>query len=522
MQIEKLGRFSYLCSDPFDSISLEEITADPLARLQSTLSQFSINKQTQLPPFQGGVAGVFSYELGGCFEKVSPARHQEFDLPLLHVGLYDVVVAWDHLQKQAWIVSQGLPESSPERRQHRAETRAKTFEQLLTASESETEQLTARMNNVTKREHCHTQASAFGLSAPQFETQLGNGWIGNFDSVGIQNAVRKAIDYIVAGDIFQVNLSQRLMRPITCSADVLFRNLCDINPAPFAGYYDLGTHQVISASPERFLQVSDRMVETRPIKGTRKRTGIREVDEKSAQELRTASKDLSENTMIVDLMRNDLSRVCIPESFQVDQLCEVEAYAHVLHLVSSVRARLEHDATLTDLIAATFPGGSITGAPKIRAMEIIQEIEPTTRGPYCGSMGYLGFCGDMDLNILIRTVTASRGWWQFQVGGGIVSDSEPRLEEEEMWNKATGLASAMHRCDLPFRNAAEPETLSPPNADPKQPSPPHSVLGQSTEARIAPLIPVDASVAERTINEAQESQSLSHPPTISIHRGEDS
>ena len=205
----------------------------------------------------------------------------------------------------------------------------------------------------------------------------------------------------------------------------------------------LGEFQILSASPERFLRVSDRHVETRPIKGTRPRSGDADVDRAAEAELLASEKDRAENVMIVDLLRNDLSRVCEPDSVHVSQLCGLEAYRHVLHLVSAVCGRLGENCSPIDLLRAAFPGGSVTGAPKVRAMEIIAELEPTARGPYCGSLGYLGFDGSLDLNILIRTITAGRGWWQFPVGGGVVAQSTPEQEYAETWHKAEGLLRAL-------------------------------------------------------------------------------
>jgi len=248
---------------------------------------------------------------------------------------------------------------------------------------------------------------------------------------------------VLAGDVFQVNLSQRLLCPERCSASELVMRLRQVNPAPFAAYLDLGDAQIVSASPERFIQVNDRWIETRPIKGTRRRSGDPQKDLQLVEELRHALKDRSENIMIVDLLRNDLSRICEIESLSVDQLCEIETFPFLLHMVSSIRGRLKEHVTLSQLMAAIFPGGSITGAPKIRAMEIIAELEPTVRGPYCGSLGYISTNGDMDWNILIRTLTCSHGWWQFQVGGGIVADSQPEQEEEETWTKAAGIVAAI-------------------------------------------------------------------------------
>jgi para-aminobenzoate synthetase component 1 len=262
--------------------------------------------------------------------------------------------------------------------------------------------------------------------------------------------VERARDYIRAGDIFQVNLSQRLLCPARSDSLSLYMRLRRLNAAPFASYFDLGPAQIVSASPERFLKVHQGWIETRPIKGTRRRpprnadgSVDRASEEQIASELISAPKDRAENIMIVDLLRNDLSRICNPESLIVDQLCGIEVYPYVIHLVSSIRAQMRSRAGFSDLIAAIFPGGSITGAPKVRAMEIISELEPTVRGPYCGSLGYAGTNGEMDWNILIRTLTCSHGWWQFQVGGGIVADSQPEMEEEETWTKAAGIIAAI-------------------------------------------------------------------------------
>jgi para-aminobenzoate synthetase component 1 len=248
---------------------------------------------------------------------------------------------------------------------------------------------------------------------------------------------------VFEGDIFQVNLAQRLLLPARGDASELYLRLRKRNPAPMAGYFDLGTFQVVSASPERFLKVEDRQVETRPIKGTRRRTGDPDDDQRVEAELVNSAKDRAENIMIVDLSRNDLSRACRPESVRVERLCGLERYPFVAHLVSVISGSLREGACPVDLVRAAFPGGSITGAPKVRAMEIIAELEPTARGPYCGSLGYLGLNGSMDLSILIRTITAGRGWWQIPVGGAIVAQSDPQREYEETWHKAEGMLQAV-------------------------------------------------------------------------------
>ena len=265
----------------------------------------------------------------------------------------------------------------------------------------------------------------------------------NFSKDGYLRAVERVIDYIYAGDVFQVNLSQRLLAAARDDAVALYRRLRRCNPAPFAGYFDLGEFQIVSASPERFLRVLDGEVETRPIKGTRPRSGDPAADRAAEAELLASEKDRAENVMIVDLMRNDLARVCTAgERPRRPTLRRRGVSARAAPGV--VRARPAARRSLADRSAA----GGVSGrlghrAPKIRAMEIIAELEPTARGAYCGSLGYLGFDGSLDLSILIRTITAGRGWWQFPVGGGIVADSTPEREYEETWHKAEGLLRAL-------------------------------------------------------------------------------
>jgi para-aminobenzoate synthetase component 1 len=240
-----------------------------------------------------------------------------------------------------------------------------------------------------------------------------------------------------------VNLSQRLLHAATSSSIELYCRLRDRNPAPFAGYLDGDEWQIASASPERFIRVDNGQVETRPIKGTRGRSPYPVADMFTGDVLRASEKDRAENVMIVDLLRNDLSRTCRPESVRVSQLCGLETYEYVQHLVSVVQGSLRTDCMPLDVLRTSFPGGSVTGAPKIRAMEIIAELEPTVRGPYCGSLGYIGVGARMDTSVLIRTLTAMRGWWQLPVGGGIVAQSNPREEYEETWHKAAGLLRAL-------------------------------------------------------------------------------
>ena len=427
----RLGRYSFLTCDPYEFVVGQEPVGDVLRRLGERLSRFRAPRQRGLPPFQGGAVGVFGYELGRSLERIPAPRFDEFRAPVLAVGLYDTVLSFDHETRRAWLISQGFPAQEPAARRRRAAERLQQFRRLLRAPPAA--QIVRPFDGVVPRQEL----------APQHPVTRELNVTSNFSADGYRRAVSRAVDYIHAGDVFQVNLAQRLLAPARDAPEDLYLRLRRRNPAPFAGYLDLGRFQVVSASPERFLQVLDGRVEARPIKGTRLRTALPEADLYAADDLRQSEKDRAENVMIVDLLRNDLSRVCRPDSVCVTQLCEIEAYQYVQHLVSAVCGELAPECTPLDLLRAAFPGGSITGAPKVRAMEIIAELEPTARGPYCGSLGYLGFDGTMDLSVLIRTITAGRGWWQLPVGGGIVAQSDPEREYQETWHKATGLLHSL-------------------------------------------------------------------------------
>ena len=428
----QLGRYSFVTADPFSFLQVPVDGSDPLAQLRHLMSGWEIDTRSDLPPFQGGAAGLFAYDLCRSLEQVPPARYCEFELPAIAVGLYDVIVAFDHRSHRSWIISQGLPATAPRERMQRAGQRLDVFRQLLASPPAAAHEVIQKPENIP--------ASRL---APQFQVSGDTHLTSNFSADGYRQAVQKAVEHVHAGDLFQVNLSQRLLYPAHDQSQHLYLRLRQRNPATFAAYFDLGTFQIVSASPERFLQVRSRQVEARPIKGTRQRTRHPVADLFRADDLIQSEKDRAENVMIVDLLRNDLSRVCQPQSVRVAQLCDLETYAFVQHLVSTVHGELASDRTPLDLVQASFPGGSITGAPKVRAMQIISDIEPTSRGAYCGSLGYVGFNGTMDLSILIRTITAGKGWWQLPVGGGIVAQSSPQQEYEETWHKAKGLIDSL-------------------------------------------------------------------------------
>jgi para-aminobenzoate synthetase component 1 len=428
---QEVGRYSFVAADPYDWIERPADGSQALTVMQHAWQSYRGQPHPELPPFQGGLAGLWGYELARSLESIAAAPIDDLPMPALAVGCYDTVVAFDHCLNSAWIVSQGFPETDPQARRQRAAERLQMFRKhLLSTSSSPAQPRVAQATDCTQ------------LQAKSWDTRQHTGSSGissNMSATEYRKMAARAIEYIHAGDLFQVNLSQRLLCKPNASSHDLYLRLRQCNPAPYAAFLDLGTAQICSASPECFLTVRDRQVESRPIKGTRGRSPSPEADLFAGDALQQSEKDRAENVMIVDLMRNDLSRVCTADSVHVAKLCQLETFAYVKHLVSVVRGTLKDSASPIDLLRACFPGGSITGAPKIRAMQIIAEQEPTTRGAYCGCLGYLGFDGQMDTSILIRTITAAHGWWQFPVGGGIVAQSNPEDEYQETWHKARGL-----------------------------------------------------------------------------------
>ncbi|TWT66290.1 Aminodeoxychorismate synthase component 1 [Posidoniimonas polymericola] len=431
MRDEQLGRYSYVAADPFAWITADGDT-DGFGRVAEQLSPHSTATIPGLPPFQGGAAGYFGYELCHALETLPTARHSGLDTATMAVGLYDVVFAFDHFAQDLFVVSQGLPEHDSAARAERARGRLQSFWKLVEAGPPK---FTGAPPDT---------AGVLDLP-PQCPLQDQPGVTSDFTREGYLAAVQRSVDYIHAGDVFQVNLTQRLLAPLSELPSSYYLRLREQSPAPFAGYFDAGDAVLCSASPERFLRIDNRRVETRPIKGTRPRSADPAVDQRLAAELAGSVKDRAENTMIVDLLRNDLSRVCTDDSIEVPVLCGLESYQQVHHLVSVVEGRLRDDAEPLDVLKACFPGGSITGAPKVRAMEIIAELESSTRGPYCGSLAFIGFNGAMDSSILIRTAVASHGWLQMSVGGGVVADSVPADEYEETLQKAAGMLAALPR-----------------------------------------------------------------------------
>ena len=447
---DQVGRHTFLTADPatvvrskgaltqqLDAGRWTRIAADPVAHVGALLEPFAAEPVAGIPPFQGGAAGYVGYDWGAQLERVPRTRYDDLAIPDAMLGLYDWVIAWDHQTEQAWVISTGIPEQGPARRERAARRLAFVKERLADR----------RIGGSADSEGTTSVPSVYPsirLSAPSYPVPDVPGVRSNFTRAGYLDAAARVIEYVYAGDIFQANLSQRLQAPLAGTPFELYRRLRQRNPAPFAAYLDFGDVVVASSSPERFLRVDDgRRVETRPIKGTRPRGVGPEHDAALALALAESDKDMAENVMIVDLLRNDLSRLCRPGSVRVPELFALEHYQTVHHLVSTVVGELAPQRDGLDLLRAAFPGGSITGAPKVRAMQIIAELEPTQRAVYCGSIGYVSVTGALDTSIVIRTYLVIGRDVYFQVGGGIVADSDPAQEYRETLDKARGLIAAL-------------------------------------------------------------------------------
>jgi len=450
---EHLGRYSFVSADPATAVRSKglltqqlvdgrwtRVPADPLAQVRALLEPHTAAPIAELPPFQGGAAGYVGYDWGMMLERVPRPRYDDLSVPDVQLGLYDWVIAWDHVARRAWVISTGIPERGPAQAQRAARRLAFVKERLDGKRET----------GSGKRDASRSHGPRFPFpdsrfpSAPSYPVPDFPGIRSNFTRDGYLDAVARVIEYVFAGDIFQANLSQRLEAPLVGTPLELYGRLRQRNPAPFAAYLECGDLVVASSSPERFLRVEpDGRVETRPIKGTRPRGFSPEHDAALAQALAESDKDRAENVMIVDLLRNDLSRACQPGSVRVPELFAIEHYATVHHLVSTVVGELRPDQGPLDLVRAAFPGGSITGAPKVRAMQIIAELEPTQRAVYCGAIGYLSRTGALDTSIVIRTYLVLGRDVYVQVGGGIVADSDPEQEYRETLDKARGLIAAL-------------------------------------------------------------------------------
>jgi len=415
---------------------------DPWRLLERLLYRYELRDEMDLPFPLGGCFGYWGYDLKNFLEPALPRRAiNDLEFPDCRVGFYDSLVAFDHVLGTAWILSTGL-EPDGSRDEQRARQQSEFWTQLLTGQGTP-----PAAEDDGSPSPVLDSARLQRLRANPFLSPLAGDETGMLFSsmtrAQFLDKVGRAQDYIRTGDIYQVNLSQRLTAPLPTSVLELFHTLTDVSPAPFSAYLDLGEFQLLSCSPELFLQLSGAQIRTRPIKGTRPRSADPARDAQFSYQLQTSAKEMAELVMITDLLRNDLGKVCEFGSIHVAELARLERYPQVQHLVSTIEGSLRDDVTHLEALAACFPGGSITGAPKIRAMEVIDELEPVSRGPYTGALGYLGFNRESQLSIIIRTALCQDGLVHFQTGAGIVADSVPDAEYLETLAKARGFTQAL-------------------------------------------------------------------------------
>ena len=417
------------CSTRFADGRVVEQFGDPWQHLAPLLASFELLDEVDVPFPLGGCFGYWGYDLKNFVEpRLTRRAVNDLELPDCHLGFYPSLVVFDHQLGKTWIVATGL-DAEGNRSEARARSQLMGWREKL--ADGPTEQSGAGGSPAYGPSTTETPAGgprsiASSLPRPEYLAAVG-----------------RALRYIHAGDIYQVNLAQRLAASCPFSGWEYFERLTAASPAPFSAYFGCGDFALVSSSPELFLRLSGGHILTRPIKGTRPRDADAVRDAQLAWELQRSEKENAELVMITDLLRNDLGRVCDYGTVQVPELVRLERYAHVQHLVSTVEGRLRDGLTHLDALAACFPGGSITGAPKIRAMEIIDELEPVARGPYCGCHGYLGFNRESELSITIRTAVVRDGTAWIHVGAGIVADSKPEAEYEETWAKAVGLLAAL-------------------------------------------------------------------------------
>ena len=449
---DRIGRYSFVTADPYlifksrgDVVELSlpstplgkygrraSMNRKPLVKLRELLANYRTTRVEGLPPFTGGAVGFFSYDFAHQIEKLPRRALVDIDIPEAYFVFVDMVIAFDHILDKAWvIVNPGAREQEMGFRKPEPDQWGRLYDEAA-----------ARLLALGSKFAAKDNTS--DVLFPEKNAQQRFSLTPNMTKDEFESMVVKCKEYIAAGDIYQANLSQRLSTSMN-NADPLrlYKILRTINPSPFAAYLNFGDLQLVSSSPERLVRLHRNIADTRPIAGTRRRG--RDGTETSAlsAELLMNEKERAEHIMLLDLERNDLGRVCEYGTVQVDEMMVVEDYSHVIHIVSNVRGVLAPGRDAFDLVRAVFPGGTITGVPKVRCMEIIDELEPVARGPYTGSIGYLSNAGDMDLNIIIRTFVVKDGMAHIQVGAGIVADSVPEQEYFETLQKAEALKKAL-------------------------------------------------------------------------------
>jgi anthranilate/para-aminobenzoate synthase component I len=426
----KVARYCIMGADPFAIFTSKGLRSEfrhdgrsevlkhnPLDVLKDLLGRYHSPRVEYLPDFYAGAVGFFGYDVKNLIEELPDAVEDDLDLPEIALLFVDSAILLD---------------------------RADTSVKICAVSPGEADPIVAYEKACSKIDHLRGVVGRCRPSEKSIQGHYEFGPLGStHDAKSYAGMVRRAKEYIAAGDIFQANLSQRIHAGFSGDTLALYRSLRTINPSPFAFYFDFGGFQLVSCSPERLIKLSGKRVDTRPIAGTRPRGRSLEGDLAMTEELLLSPKQTAEHIMIVDMSRNDIGRVCEYGSVHPDELKVTEKYSHVIHIVSNIVGTIREGRGPIDLVRAVFPGASVTGVPKVRCMEIIDELETVRRGPYTGSAGWIGFSGDMDLNIIIRTFVIAKEHAFVQVGGGVVADSDPKDEYLETWHKARALVEAL-------------------------------------------------------------------------------
>ena len=443
------GRYSVIAGEPSGSLIAYGSGGGPFAALEKKLRARRAVRVPGFPPFVGGAVGVIGFEASKLLERLPSRARDDLHLPDLAFLFFDEVIVLDHPKEKLWVIA--LAEKGDSRSYSEAVER---IERLVDRV------VIARRPEGPTRQSRSSKRDCFVADAPRNDTDIFS-VTSTHTRASFEAMVRRAKELIAAGDIYQANLSQRFSAPLREEPWSLYRRLTEINPSPFAAFADFGSFQIVSASPERLIRVRGDRAQTRPIAGTRPKGKTAVETARLRRELLLNEKERAEHLMLVDLERNDLGRICRYDTVRVDDLMALEEYSHVIHIVSNVQGRLNPKTGFRDMMAALFPGGTISGCPKIRCLEIIDELEPVRRHFYTGSLGYISYTGDMDLNLLIRTAVVKEGQVHVQAGAGIVADSDPGREYEETLHKAQALLDAIGG-EVPIRHCEErsDETIS--------------------------------------------------------------
>ncbi|MHB1420179.1 MAG: anthranilate synthase component I [Bacillota bacterium] len=403
---------------------------NPLYKIGEILASYAVEPQPGLPRFFGGAVGYFGYDLVRHVETLPMQAEDDLHLPDSYLVITEVVLIYDHVERRLKVVVLSRPGDNPR-----------------LAYEKALESIAAIESDLSREVY-----DPLGRRVEENSQELPLDFRSNISQERFMQDVEKAKEYIAAGDIFQVVLSQRLEAPVSCPPFEIYRVLRRLNPSPYMYYLNFGDLQVVGSSPEMLVRVEGSVVLNHPIAGTRKRGRDAEEDREMELDLVADEKERAEHLMLVDLARNDVGRISAYGSVTVPQFMEVERYSHVMHMVTTVQGELAPGVNAYDALLACFPAGTVSGAPKVRAMEIIEELEPTRRGPYAGAIGYLGFNGSLDTCITIRTMIVHQGKAYVQAGAGIVADSVPEKEYQETLSKASALLAALHQAEKQYRS----------------------------------------------------------------------